>query len=67
MGPSFAGRPHPPDDAALDPIALYSRALQAYTLRLWTESLKAVEERRAQKENSGAIPRMKKRSAATKA
>ncbi|KAJ7757525.1 hypothetical protein B0H16DRAFT_1536924 [Mycena metata] len=50
MVPSAAGgRPHPPDHN-LDPIAIYSRALQAYTLRLWTESLKAVEERRAQKE-----------------
>ncbi|KAF7347371.1 hypothetical protein MVEN_01492900 [Mycena venus] len=57
MVPS-ATRPHsrPPDEDAVDPIALYSRALQAYTLRLWTESLKAVEERRAQKEScSGTL------------
>ncbi|KAK7031644.1 hypothetical protein R3P38DRAFT_2924941 [Favolaschia claudopus] len=27
-------------------LTLYSRSLQAYTLRLWTESLKAAEERR---------------------
>ncbi|KAJ7242596.1 hypothetical protein B0H12DRAFT_1132305 [Mycena haematopus] len=42
--------PRPPDEAAVDAIILYSRALQAYTLRLWTETLKATEERRAQKE-----------------
>ncbi|KAJ7045016.1 hypothetical protein C8F04DRAFT_1228102 [Mycena alexandri] len=55
MVPSAAGgRPHPPDPN-LDPIAIYSRALQAYTLRLWTESLRAVEERRAQKENSKLV------------
>ncbi|KAJ6520319.1 hypothetical protein C8R45DRAFT_1086194 [Mycena sanguinolenta] len=51
MVPS-AGRPNPrpPDEAAVHPITLYSRALQAYTLRLWTETLKAMEERRAQQE-----------------
>ncbi|KAJ7455916.1 hypothetical protein B0H11DRAFT_2244264 [Mycena galericulata] len=50
-----AGRTHPHDDAAvdvLDPIALYSRALQTYTLRLWTESLKAAEERRRTKKEA---------------
>ncbi|KAF7337714.1 hypothetical protein MSAN_02245000 [Mycena sanguinolenta] len=51
-------QPHPPDEAAANPITLYSRALQAYTLRLWTETLKAEEERCAQKERescSGAL------------
>ncbi|KAJ7635862.1 hypothetical protein B0H17DRAFT_1217255 [Mycena rosella] len=49
MTPSAAGRPPPLDEPpanGIDPLALYSRALHAYTLRLWTESLKAVEERR---------------------
>ncbi|KAJ6486084.1 hypothetical protein C8R47DRAFT_1321017 [Mycena vitilis] len=45
---SPAGRPRPqPPDEDDSPLTLYARALQDYTLRLWTESLKAVEERRA--------------------
>lgn len=69
---SASGRPHSPhpDEGTLDPMTLYARALQAYTLRLWTESLKAVEERRAsvaQKE-SGAdltVLKVKKKQSST--
>nr|GAT46313.1 predicted protein [Mycena chlorophos] len=31
-------------DAGQSPIVLYSRALQAYTLQLWTETLRKTEE-----------------------
>lgn len=56
MTHSAAGRAHPRDETSLDPLAIYSRALQEYTLRLWTESLKAVEERRrTKKEDSGTV------------
>ncbi|KAK7063761.1 hypothetical protein R3P38DRAFT_2820194 [Favolaschia claudopus] len=52
MGPSASRpNPRPPDDEEEhNSIALYNRALQAYTLRLWTESLKAVEEKRIEEE-----------------
>jgi hypothetical protein len=49
-------------------MTLYARALQAYTLRLWTESLKAVEERRAsvaQKESGADLTVKKKQSSTT--
>ncbi|KAJ6611467.1 hypothetical protein B0H10DRAFT_2056078, partial [Mycena sp. CBHHK59/15] len=45
MHPTATGWPHH-DESPTYPLALYSRALQAYTLRLWMESLRAVEETR---------------------
>jgi hypothetical protein len=59
MPPSTVGRHHSLEDSSahgLDPLTLYSRSLQAYTLNIWMESLRRRYQRMVPPAHKDAVP-----------